>query len=429
MQSIEYMAAALAVFTIFIVAVSSLTGIIVNSLNYSSQQNVQSYAQTILENMLTSTGSPSNWGVSFTNPTSFGLAETGSTAYQLDANKLLRLASTYPFAVSYSYAQHSLGASNYHFRLSFVQPMNAAVSIQKNVAINTITLVVQVTDTQGKPVPLATVSANALMYLNFTTNLGNNHGSYVSQSTHYGWLLFTQTDASSNVTFNVASVQASAPTNELGQVPFAVNLTAVTGQTNMVNNVPVIVIVGKVTLANIQVPFGYWTAANGINLHVFGTTDVQGWTLKDNSVTPAKYYLIIYGPANSTLWRTAINGSNPNIQVVISTPTGTALATIYQATSWTAQNGQAVQVPLLASGAPIQSLFTFNTKGNGDTITFEDILIFVDPLLLLGTNGRSQPLTFGENLISPSTSPTAVRLQRFVLVEGFSYIVQFTLWR
>ncbi len=431
MQSIEYLVAALAIFTTFLIAVSSLTGIIVSGLNYSSQQNLQSQAQSVFENMLTSTGSPNNWGVTFTNPASFGLAETSGSNYNLDANKLLRLSSTYPFSLSYSYVQNSLGLSsgNYKFKVTFLQPFTAKVTTQSNVISNSIGANILVQDTRSYPVPLATVSINMLMYLNSTTNLSNNHGNYVSQSTHYGWIGFQVADATSNVTFNVVSITATQTTNELGVAQFNMNLGSIFGDTNMVNNIPVIIITGKVALGNIQVPFGYWWSAPGINLHIFSNSGISGWTLKDSTVNPPKYYLVVYGPANSTLFNTALQGSNLDIEVVVSTPTQAATDIIFQAQSWTAQNGQAVQIPLLSSGAPIQSLMTFNTQQSGSSITFKDILIFMDPLLLLGPSGSSQPLSFGSNTITPTAGPSAVELQRFVLVEGFSYITDFWFWR
>ncbi len=435
MQSIEYLVAALAVFTTFLIATSSLTGVIVSGLNYSSQQNLQSQAQSVFENMLTSTGSPNNWGVSPFTPTSFGLAETGTSNYNLDSNKLLRLSTTYPFHLQYAYVQNSLGLStgNYKFKITFLQPFTAKVTTQGNVATNSIGASVQVQDTRGYPVPLATVSINMLMYLNYTLNISNNHGNYVSQSTHYGWIAFQVADANSNVTYNVASVQASQATNELGVATFNMNLGAIFGNTNMVSNVPVIIITGKVSLGNIQVPFGAWWAANGINLHVFSNTGISGWTLKDTTQSPPKYYLVVYGPANdttsATLFETELAGSTLDIEVVVSTPTQAAVDIIFQATSWTAQNGQAAQIPLLASGAPIQSLLTFNTQGSGNSVTFHDILVFMDPLLLLGPSGSSQPLSFGSGTITPQAGPSAVELQRFVLVEGFSYIVDFWFWR
>jgi hypothetical protein len=430
-QSIEYLVAALAVFTTFLIATSSLTGIIVSGLNYSSQQNLQSQAQSVFENMLTSTGSPNNWGVTFSNPTSFGLAETSASNYNLDANKLLRLSTTYPFALSYTYVQNSLGLSqgNYKFKITFLQPFTAKVTTQGNVATNSIATNILVQDTRGYPVPLATVAINMLMYLNFTTNLANNHGNYVSQSTHYGWIAFQVQDANSNVTYNVASIQATGTTNEIGIATFNMDLGAIFGQTNMVSNVPVIIITGKVTLGNIQVPFGSWWAANGINLHVFSNTGISGWTLKDSTQSPPKYYLVVYGPVNSTLFETELQGSNLDIEVVVSTPNQAAVDIIFQAQSWTSQNGQAYEIPLLASGAPIQSLLTFNTQGSGQDVTFHDILVFMDPLLLLGPSGSSQPLNFGAGSITPTAGPSAVELQRFVLVEGFSYIVDFWFWR
>ncbi len=430
------MVSGLAIFLTFVIAIGAITGVITSALNYSYQQNLQGYAQTMFENILTNTGSPGNWGVTFSNPTSFGLAEVGAATYELDSSKLLRLSSSYPFSLSYSYAQSSLGLTTppYQFKISFLQPLTAGTTIQRDIPANSLNINVNVNDIRGQPVPLASVSINALLYLNFTTQITNNHGSYVSQSTHFGWIIFTVVDASSNVAFDVASITATAPTNELGTAPFTMNLTAIFGQQNMVSNVPLVVVVGQVALGNIKVPFGFWQATAGINLHVFGSAGISGWTLKDNSVNPAKYYLVVYGPNNSTIWRTAINGTNPSIQVVVSTPGQTAIATIYQATSWSAQNGQAVQVPLLASGAPIQSLFTFNTQksGDGQTIIYKDILIFVDPLLLLSLSGSSQPLTFGNPQttgVSATGGTLTVQLQRFVLVEGFSYIAQFWFWR
>lgn len=428
MQSIEYLVTGITVFVIFLIAISSLTSVVTNGLIYTSHQNLQAQAESVFESVLTNTGSPNNWGVTFTNPQSFGLAVLGGSNYVLDGNKILRLSSSYPYPLDYSFAQRSLGLkpAGLNFRLSFSQPLIASVNMQRNFLANTLGFKVQVVDTTGKPVPLATVSLNALLYSNVTVNLLNNYGSYVSGGSKYGWSIFSVTDSSTGLNFQVASVIATLQSDELGNTVFNIDLAKVFGLPGMTQNVPVIVATGQVSLANINVPFGYWYAAPGINLHILQNGDVSGYILKDTSVTPPKYSLVVYGSNSSTVWSSPLSGSNLDVGVLISTPKETGIATLYQATAWTAKNGQVQQMPLLGSGAPIQSLFTFNTIRSSGSIVFKDVLVFIDPLLLLSLAGTSQPLSFG-----PSSSGTiqSVVLQRFVLVDGYSYIAQFTLWR
>lgn len=427
MHSIEYMVTGITLFLTFTIAVAAITGVVTSSLNYSAQQTLQAYAQSNFESILTNTGSPSNWGATFSDPKSFGLAATGRSNYNLDSSKLLRLSGTYPFPISYSYAQNSLGLSNvYKFRISFLQPLAVSVALIKNAAANTITVNVQVNDINGRPVPLTQVTINTLIYTDVIFNPLKNWGAYVSFGAHFGWRIYNITDPTSGATFNVASILASMQTNELGVAPFLMDLNAIFKIPNMVSHVPLVVVIGRSTLANIAVPFGFWQGDPGIRLHVFSSTDVSGFIMKDSSVTPSTNYVIVYDSTNNPIFQAVVGGSKTDVGVLVTTPTQTDIAYLYQATAWTSQNGHVIKIPLLGSGAPIQALFTFNTIQSGTVIRFQDILFFVDPLLLLSSTAASQPLTFGPSL---GQVTSIVQLQRFVLVDGYSYIVQFWFWK
>ncbi|MEM0272261.1 MAG: hypothetical protein QW514_06960 [Thermoprotei archaeon] len=90
------MGAAVGMVLIFVSATLYLSAFAVNGVTYNTQQNMAAQAQSLLDYILTSTGSPTNWGNQKAYPIAFGLQQADAPPYTLDPLKIIRLLSTQP---------------------------------------------------------------------------------------------------------------------------------------------------------------------------------------------------------------------------------------------------------------------------------------------------------------------------------------------
>ena len=92
--------------TIILAAALIATGFVTSTMQVRIENtkniNEQSYLQAIADHMVTSPGTPSNWGISNSVPADFGLAAASSTIpYELDVDKVTRLNSLNNYCLSY----------------------------------------------------------------------------------------------------------------------------------------------------------------------------------------------------------------------------------------------------------------------------------------------------------------------------------------
>jgi hypothetical protein len=92
--------------TIILAAALIATGFVTSTMQLridnTKSINEQSYLQAIADHIITSPGTPSNWGTSGSVPADFGLAVSPSTSpYELDIDKVSRLNSLNDYSISY----------------------------------------------------------------------------------------------------------------------------------------------------------------------------------------------------------------------------------------------------------------------------------------------------------------------------------------
>ena len=90
--------------------------------------NDQNYLKTTAEKIVSTIGSPTDWGSNAAVPSSFGLAKAGGQAYELDIDKICRLNSHCTSALTYEVVSNATRLYNLAFCIS-VTPM-LSVTIQ-----------------------------------------------------------------------------------------------------------------------------------------------------------------------------------------------------------------------------------------------------------------------------------------------------------
>ncbi|TRO52185.1 hypothetical protein E2P63_03945 [Candidatus Bathyarchaeota archaeon] len=132
------------------------------------EQQLRNTATNLFNAILLGPGNPSNWGSIFpfdqTNVNEFGLASDNQLSkYILNSDKVQRLDPKGLGYISYSYVKDLLGMQEYDFSFSLFRPFNVDWDIQFS-GQNTVQLSVNVTRTEdGAPIPGAAVNANIVV--------------------------------------------------------------------------------------------------------------------------------------------------------------------------------------------------------------------------------------------------------------------------
>ncbi len=95
--------------------------------------NKDSYLKAIADHIITSTGSPADWGANSALPVDFGLAEASQTApYELDIDKISRLNNLNIHSLSYADMENTAKLSNIALGIAVSQIMTLNVSQYSN---------------------------------------------------------------------------------------------------------------------------------------------------------------------------------------------------------------------------------------------------------------------------------------------------------
>jgi hypothetical protein len=98
--------------------------------------NQYSYLKAIADHMLTNPGTPGDWATASGLPTDFGLAAANSTyAYELDIDKITRLNSQNPAALTYFDILHAAKLNNIALGVKLSQVMNINIEQTSNLTI------------------------------------------------------------------------------------------------------------------------------------------------------------------------------------------------------------------------------------------------------------------------------------------------------
>jgi hypothetical protein len=118
--------------TVALIVLASFAGAMQTSIQSQQGANDQSYLKTAAETLVTSVGSPANWGSSGTAPTSFGLAKTLGQTYELDIDKITRLNSQYFDALPYDNVSKAARLYNLAFRITVTQILTITIQPTSN---------------------------------------------------------------------------------------------------------------------------------------------------------------------------------------------------------------------------------------------------------------------------------------------------------
>ncbi len=123
-----------------LIATASLTATIQTNINNLQDLNQPSYLKNIAEQIVTSVGSPADWGSSGTAPESFGLAQAdGSDAYVLDVDKICRLNNQSNSLLSYTEATNASRLNNIAFGISVAQMLSIKIESTGNSTVDEVT--------------------------------------------------------------------------------------------------------------------------------------------------------------------------------------------------------------------------------------------------------------------------------------------------
>ena len=101
-SSIDTFFACTIILAVALISTAFFSSTMQTSINSTPDINKKSYLQAIADHIITSPGTPLNWGTSSGVPADFGLAKSSSEiANELDMDKVSRLNSLNTFSLSY----------------------------------------------------------------------------------------------------------------------------------------------------------------------------------------------------------------------------------------------------------------------------------------------------------------------------------------
>ncbi len=164
----DYMIGIIVVGVIFTSAVFAIPAISYVNLLQVDQQQLRNTALNVFNAMLLGTGSPPDWGSTFpfdqNNVEAFGLdLSEESSLYTLDTDKVQRLDKESPGYIEYSYVRDLLRLEEYGFSLSIFRPFEVDWDLQIDSARNSVSFAINVTRSEdGRSIPNAQVSVTIL---------------------------------------------------------------------------------------------------------------------------------------------------------------------------------------------------------------------------------------------------------------------------
>ncbi len=147
-------------------------------INGMQDLNKQDYLQTIADHIVSSCGSPVDWGSDSSVPVNFGLSTSNSAGlYELDIDKLSRLSSQNMYALSYPNMSKAARLTNIAFGVSLSQMLSIDVELSGNSTASgftTYTFAVSVSQESG---PLSANLQGYLVAPNYVGSVSNTTSS------------------------------------------------------------------------------------------------------------------------------------------------------------------------------------------------------------------------------------------------------------
>jgi len=382
----DHIIAILVVGAIFVGTVVVMPTMSLMNLQAVDQQQLRNTALNVFDAMLLGTGCPSDWGSTFpfdqNNVETFGLAYSEECSmYVLDTDKVQRLDEDSPGYIKYPYAKDLLKLEGYGFSLNIFRPFTVDWDLEIDETTNLVQFAVKVTRSQdGAPIPNAQISVTVLA-----------------------------TAINKNTKINPVAIVNEARTfftDALGRCEGNETLTLPTGY-----ELGQAVAVMKVTVAGMSTMV---TAHAGINLqdaiqiNTFGDTitlTYRGWTQElPHGVRRIKQIDAYNYDQLTRVWSGSDNPSDNKINQGSGD---------FQYWNKTFPGLQAMEPTLLLFTVqlPIPEL--------GNTL-----VIIAGPFSFWDS---SKVFSFSPD--SEQVSDVAIKLRRFVVISGMTYIAELTLWK
>ena len=132
-SSIDTFFACTLIVAVVVVSMVSTTMIIGPYIGSMHDLNEEAYLQNIVDYLIVSSGSPSDWGKNQTAaPDAFGLAEDGSFSYALDRDKVSRLNSQNNYTLNTLQILQALRLEKVALNIAFSQILNVSVTLSSN---------------------------------------------------------------------------------------------------------------------------------------------------------------------------------------------------------------------------------------------------------------------------------------------------------
>ena len=134
--SIDTFFACSLIVSVALIATASLAGTMQDRITAMQDLNKADYLRNIAEHLVTSYGTPVDWGASGAVPSSFGLADSDSPyLYALDIDKISRLNSQNRYSLFYGQASAASRLNNIAFGISVSQMLSVTVTLSGNSSI------------------------------------------------------------------------------------------------------------------------------------------------------------------------------------------------------------------------------------------------------------------------------------------------------
>lgn len=131
--SIDTFFACSLIVSVALLATASLAGTMQTRIKNLEDLNKEDYLRTIAEHIVTSYGTPVDWGAAGSVPSSFGLADsTSSYLYKLDIDKISRLNSQNSYSLSYIQVSNAARLDNIALGISISQMLSITVMLSTN---------------------------------------------------------------------------------------------------------------------------------------------------------------------------------------------------------------------------------------------------------------------------------------------------------
>lgn len=389
-EIIDHAAAFVLVIITFTASIAAFNGIVVAGLNYLQLRDVSIAASDLIDNMLLTPGSPSNWGQLNSQPLAFGLQNPGFKSYSLSPFDPLRMMqpsgtilvsgvnySTFVLPGGETMFQPTLSLVTYSTALK-ISGLNGLYGFRLNLAP---TLNVTITPTSMNP-------------LTFTISVSGPGG-----PTYNAIIGFTVFYIPSNVNTNnvppVYTLFTKVTTNTLGQAtvsfPFDGSTTAYNGLATI--SAGGLLATGSISNTNFS-QVKMWPVINNISN---GTGEMIHQCTYQNNPPCGKYFY------NASLYIPASDGTLQPIQITGGTG------------SVTPGSPGVFQFPLNQPGIVVVG---YDGPGLSKGAGF-----FILPW---GANTLGLSLTFGNN---PPSTPAVASVRRAALMGLMHYQAVLTLWK